>query len=128
MKENVRSWPMDLTFTFTAILIVSYIGLWLTVIKDKIDGMRMIGSMQTILFILIFIFTCFMTHDINSYSKDFECYQTMSLIHQDEFLKFSCKDKYRSFSKFPNTLINKNECPVEGVRIVWEDEILAGAV
>lgn len=35
---------MDTTFTFTSILIVSYIGLWLAVIKDKIDIMRMIGS------------------------------------------------------------------------------------
>ena len=36
---------MDTTFSFTAILIVSYIGLWLAVIKDKIEIMRMIGSM-----------------------------------------------------------------------------------
>ena len=44
VKDNVRRWPMDLTFSFTTVLIVSYIGLWLSVIKDKIDVMRMIGS------------------------------------------------------------------------------------
>jgi hypothetical protein len=98
VDENIRDWPVRGIFSCTSILIFSYILLWFSIFKDKLDLMRMIGSFQIVLFVLIFFFTCFLTADLRDYKKDFECFQTMAMIHEGDFKEFSCRAKYRDYS------------------------------
>lgn len=56
--------------------------------------MQILGSVQMIAFLLIFIFSFFIKSDVDKYEAHFKCYETMHSINEKDFSMFQCKYKY----------------------------------
>ena len=100
------------------------ITLWnfVTVYKGQIMFMRISGAINTLLFFLLIIFASITASDINNYKQNFKCYETMAAISDKSYDRFDCSGKYSSFAFGVDQLINKQNCSVESIRYIWEDQ------
>lgn len=67
---------------------------------------------------------------MQQYLEDFDCYETMSIIGQDDFPLFNCNNKYLKKNTTVAPLLdyqNDNlNCTQDQIRYVWEDEFWKG--
>jgi hypothetical protein len=94
LDESMRDWPVNGVNACACIILISTFVSFYSINKDNINLMRAIGSLQIIIFFLMFLFACFIQYDINHYAKNFNCYEAMSIVHQSDYGVFNCKMKY----------------------------------
>eukprot|EP00347_Sterkiella_histriomuscorum_P022128 403331584 len=122
LSEYIRYWPLSGMFYLCTLIIMMTIGQWFAIYKDRIHAMQILGSVQMIAFLLIFIFSFFTLSDIKDYQNEFKCYESMHSINMNDFSLLQCKHKYTMTAKSIPELSLKSNCTIDATRLVWEDQ------
>ena len=93
-----------------------------SIYKDKIDLMRIMGSLSLVLLLAMFAFTIFLHRDLNRFKDNFHCPESMAIIDEEQFPAFQCSEKYLATSEEITELLANSNCPLEMIREEWEAE------
>mmetsp|Transcript_14483 Transcript_14483/g.14097 ORF Transcript_14483/g.14097 Transcript_14483/m.14097 type:complete len:103 (-) Transcript_14483:1978-2286(-) len=91
-----------------------------SIYADKIDLMRIMGSLSLILLLTMFAFTIFLHRDLNRFKGSYNCAESMAIIDEEEFPTFQCSEKYLATSDEITELLANANCPLEMIREEWE--------
>ncbi|CDW91272.1 UNKNOWN [Stylonychia lemnae] len=122
ITEFVREWPISANYYLAILIICMTIGQTFAIYKDRVHAMQILGSIQMIAFLLMFIFTFFIVSDINDYENNFKCYEAMHSINESDYQQFECSTKYTVTSTSVPDLQQRSNCSLDATRLVWEEQ------